>query len=791
MSEPVAVDLEPSHRDEPPPEASIGRFLPRLTLTSERMSVSDEHGEEREEDVPVLLLTFDYGGTEIRASDRRERFFVAQNGGLALVARDRSGEARAQCLLESFGAVELSCAENYCPPLDSHADYLVHPDGNVHAFCSFTAYAVPQLRALGWHVEISDGYPYRVVSDQAAWYAGLEPGGDDDEEDRGNDWFSLELGVEIDGRHVNLLPALVELLDDCSDSEGLESLLRMPTRFRVLPVGDGQYLPVPPERLRSLLKVVLELYRGERLESGAFCVPGSRAAVVADLDAAFASTGSELAWRGDLDAYSRGRSLAAPPPVAPRPTQGLKAALRPYQAEGVAWLQHLREHGAGGILADDMGLGKTLQTIAHLVVEKESGRMTRPSLIVVPKSLLGNWQRELKKFAPDLRVCSLAGSRRSERVKDIEHSDVVITTYPLLIRDSGHLSERQFHYLILDEAQAIKNPKSQSCAAVKSLKAEHHLCLTGTPVENHLGELWSLFDFLMPGFLGDSERFRVKYRTPIERSGNQAVLESLRHVVAPFILRRMKEHVARELPPKTQIVRPIELEGDQRELYESIRVAAHGEVRNLIRKKGIAGSTILILDALMKLRQVCCDPRLVSSSAALNVQSSAKYQLFFDLLELQLSQGRRVLVFSQFTRMLALLSAGLRERDIAFAELTGATQNRERQVDRFQQGEVDVFLISLKAGGTGLNLTRADTVVHYDPWWNAAAQSQATDRAYRIGQTQPVFVYDLIVSGSVEERMLRLQQRKSELSRTLLGGPGGTNGLSEDDVEDLFAPLAD
>ena len=789
MSEPAEAEVQTPRPPESSTEASVGRFSPRLELTTERMWITDENGDEREDEVPVLLLTFDYGGTEIRASDRRERFFVAQNGGLRSVSRDRAGEARAQCLLESFGAVELSCAEGFLAPDDSHADYLVHTDGNVHAFCSFSAYAVPQLRALGWDVQIRDGYPYRVVSDQAAWYAGLEPG-DSDEENEG-DWFSLELGVEIEGRNVNLLPALVELLDDCSDSEGLESLLRMPTRFRVLPIGDGQYLPVPPERLRSLLKVVLELYRGDRLESGAFCVPGSRGAVVADLDAAFASTGSELSWRGDLDAYARGRSLAAPPPVAPRPTQGLKAALRPYQAEGVAWLQHLREHEAGGILADDMGLGKTLQTIAHLVVEKESGRMTKPSLVVVPKSLLGNWQRELQKFAPGLRVCPLAGSRRAEKMKDIERSDVVITTYPLLVRDLAVMSEREYHYLILDEAQAIKNPKSLSCGAVKALKAEHRVCLTGTPVENHLGELWSLFDFLMPGFLGDNERFRVKYRTPIERGGNQAVLESLRHVVAPFILRRMKEHVARELPPKTQIVRPIELEGDQRELYESIRVAAHGEVRNLIRKKGIAGSTILILDALMKLRQVCCDPRLVSSSAAGEVQSSAKYQMFFDLLELQLSQGRKILVFSQFTRMLALLSAGLNERGISFAEITGATQNRERQVDRFQGGEVDVFLISLKAGGTGLNLTRADTVVHYDPWWNAAAQSQATDRAYRIGQTQPVFVYDLIVSGSVEERMLRLQQRKSELSRTLLGGAGTPSALSEDDVEDLFAPLAD
>jgi superfamily II DNA or RNA helicase len=783
-----APRAEPSTAAAGPQARAATGFLARLRLDTEQMWVADEQGEERELLVPVLCLTFDYAGTEIRASDRRERFFVATPGGMAMVERDRTGEARAQCLLESFGAVEVACADGYCPPLDSQADYLVHPDGNVHAWCSFTAYAVPQLGALGWQVEIAPGYPYGVVSENAPWYAGLES--DAEEEDEG-DWFSLELGVEIDGRRVNLLPALVELLDECADSDSLESLLRMPTRFRVLDTGDGKYLPVPPERLRSLLRVVVELYRGERLESGALCLSKNRTAVVADLDAAFASTGSQLQWHGDQAAYQRGRSLAAPSQATPPVAVGLKAGLRPYQAEGVAWLQHLREHDVGGILADDMGLGKTLQTIAHLVIEKESGRMRQPTLLIVPKSLIGNWQRELARFAPGLTVCTLAGARRAERMKDVPGSDIVITSYPVLVRDHAQLSQQEFHYIVLDEAQAIKNPKSLAAAATKSLNARHRLCLSGTPVENHLGELWSLFDFLMPGFLGDAERFRIKYRNPIERGANQGVLDSLRHVVTPFILRRMKEHVARELPPKTQIVRPVELDGDQRELYESIRVAAHGEVRSLIKKKGIAGSAILILDALMKLRQVCCDPRLVTSEAAQDVRASAKYQMFFELLELQLSEQRRVLVFSQFTRMLALLGAGLRERGIPYVELTGATADRQKCVDRFQNGEVDVFLISLKAGGTGLNLTRADTVVHYDPWWNAAAQSQATDRAYRIGQTQPVFVYDLIVSGSVEERMLRLQARKAELSRTLLGGPGMGQPLSEDDLEDLFSPLAD
>jgi SNF2 family DNA or RNA helicase len=236
--------------------------------------------------------------------------------------------------------------------------------------------------------------------------------------------------------------------------------------------------------------------------------------------------------------------------------------------------------------------------------------------------------------------------------------------------------------VILDEAQAIKNPRSLAHRAVKALNAEHRLCLTGTPVENHLGELWSLFDFLMPGFLGDSERFRNKYRNPIEKGGHQGALDSLRHVVAPFVLRRMKEHVVRELPPKTQIVRPIELEGDQRDLYESIRVAAHGEVRKVIKNKGVAGSTIAILDALMKLRQACCDPRLVSTPSARQVTASAKYETFFELLELQLAEGRQVLVFSQFARMLALLGQGLAERGIAYAELTGKTARRRSIVSR-------------------------------------------------------------------------------------------------------------
>ncbi|HTA93724.1 MAG TPA: DEAD/DEAH box helicase [Polyangiaceae bacterium] len=763
-------------------------FVPCVRLFVERMAVeqaNDDGVSDAELDVPVLALAFEYAGTRIRASDRRKHFFVGQGGSLALVERDLAGEARAQCLLEGFGAVELDCASSYAADLDSQADYIVQVGGNVHTLCSFTAYALPQLESLGFKIEIAGDYPYQVVSPDVPWYANV------DSDDGRSDWFSLELGIEIDGKRVNLVPALLELLEECADISSLEALLRMPARFRVVPVGENRYLPVPPERLRSVLQVLLELYRGEELADGALCFPGSRAGTVAKLDLALDGAAA-LLWGGDTDLRKRGRAISrAKQTENSAPLANLNATLRPYQQEGVDWLQHLIACDVGGVLADDMGLGKTLQTIAHLSTEKASGRMGQPALVLMPTSLIGNWQRELKKFAPHLKVLVLHGPKRDTRRGELPNADVVLTTYPLILRDLEHFRDRDFHLLILDEAQAIKNPRSQINKAVGALSARHRLCLSGTPVENNLEELWSLFDFLMPGFLGDADRFRTTFRTPIERDGNAQKLEALRAAVAPFILRRMKETVARDLPPKTELVRPVEIAGDQRELYESIRAAAHSEVRTAIRKKGIPGSTITILDALMKLRQVCCDPRLVSVPSARTVQSSAKFTLFFELLTTQLEQGRRVLVFSQFTRMLALLSEGLKERNISQVELTGSTIDRQKVVDAFEARQADVFLISLKAGGTGLNLTSADTVIHYDPWWNAAAQSQATDRAYRIGQTKPVFVYNLIVAGSVEERMLRLQQKKQQLAATLLGSGGVPSRLTEGDLEDLFAPLAD
>jgi SNF2 family DNA or RNA helicase len=411
-------------------------------------------------------------------------------------------------------------------------------------------------------------------------------------------------------------------------------------------------------------------------------------------------------------------------------------------------------------------------------------------MIVTLTSLVGNWQREIERFAPSLKSVIYHGADRAAKRATLTSHDVIITTYPIAARDRDFLAEIPLHLLVLDEAHAIKNDGAQIAEAVRKLDSHHRVCLSGTPIENHLGELWSLFDFLMPGLLGSRDDFQHSYREPIEVRGDKDRVESLREVVRPYILRRTKSSVAPELPAKTQLVRAVAMTGAQRELYESIRVAAHADVRKEIKTRGLAGSTIAILDALLKLRQVCCDPRLVTSESAREVTQSAKLEVFLEMVTNQLADGHRILVFSQFARMLGLISEGLLARGVGHVTLTGNTPDRQKPIDAFQTGRADVFLISLKAGGAGLNLVGADTVIHYDPWWNPAAQAQATDRAYRIGQTKPVFVHDLIIAGSVEERMLGLQRHKRDLADAILeqqakAGPK----LSERDIDDLLAPL--
>lgn len=752
-------------------EANLGSCRPcvRLFLDEVTVLTTEGLGERYEsEQVPLIALTFDYGGRSFDADSADE-----------LGERDAAKEREARRVLENLGAVDLSLLDTHAVSPDVMAHYLVKFEGSVHDYCGFAAYVVPQLQNLGFKVEIDKSYPYRVVPQETTqWYAETKT------EEQKPSWFSLELGVELGGRRVSLLPALMELLERAGENNDLASLVKTSTKCVALPVGEGLYLPVPIERVRALVRVLSELYDGKGYTGGALSAPLVRANALSELSGMVADSGGACTF----DANTNGRTDSGqtyPKDVAA--PEGLRAELRSYQREGLAFLRSLAAREEGGILADDMGLGKTIQTIAHLLAEKKDGLMDKPALIVAPTSLVFNWGREIEKFAPDLKVILHHGLGRHGNVFD--GADVIVTSYPVLIRDTERFGEEnRFRMLVMDEAQTIKNASSRVHKAVKKINATYKIALTGTPIENHTGELWAIFDVVNPGLLGDGAAFHRWFRVPIEKCKNAERLMALRHLVHPYMLRRAKADVLKDLPPKTELFRPVELAGGQRELYESIRVAAHQEVRRIIKRKGLSASTIPILTALTKLRQVCCDPRL--SSLGSRVRESAKSEMFFDMIGKQLTSGHRVLVFSQFTSMLALLAQGLTERQIGYSLLTGSTKDRPKVVDHFESGSVPVFLISLKAGGTGLTLTSADTVIHYDPWWNPAVQAQATDRAYRYGQKKPVFVHNLFAAGSVEERMLHLQKKKRGVARAILEANADTSVFSEDDVEVLFAPLS-
>jgi SNF2 family DNA or RNA helicase len=462
---------------------------------------------------------------------------------------------------------------------------------------------------------------------------------------------------------------------------------------------------------------------------------------------------------------------------------GLNAELRPYQIEGLSWLRFLAESGLSGILADDMGLGKTVQVLAWLVGEKEAGRLQHPALVVCPKSVLPNWAAEAQRFAPGLRQLVHAGPERGKRHQALAQADLVLTTYPVLARDADALALQPFDLVVLDESQMVKNPATLAARAARKLNARQRVCLTGTPLENHLGELWAQFDFLLPGLLGSKVDFTRNFRKPIEKGRDRDVRDRLRRRIRPFLLRRTKDQVVADLPRKTEVTRSIALEGKQRDLYDTLRAAYAEEVRGYIASQSFERNRMRVLEGLMRLRQVCCDPRLVSKERTRAGLASAKLDYLLDMLQELILAGRRILVFSQFTSMLELIEAELHAKRIRYVKLTGQTEDRATPVQRFQRGEVPLFLISLRAGGFGLNLTQADTVVHYDPWWNPAVEAQATDRAHRIGQEKPVFVYRLIAADTVEERILALQARKRELADALFDESGQSlaSSLSADD----------
>lgn len=465
--------------------------------------------------------------------------------------------------------------------------------------------------------------------------------------------------------------------------------------------------------------------------------------------------------------------------------RSLRHILREYQKTGYRWLKTLDSYGFGGILADDMGLGKTIQVIALLLDEAER-KESKASLIVCPASLVYNWENELHTFAPALKVLTITGSagEREELLKDWAKADVLITSYDLLKRDISLYEGKAFRFEIIDEAQYIKNAATQSAKAVKSIDAAGRFALTGTPIENRLSELWSIFDFLMPGFLFTYSKFKKEYELPIVRDQEKAVLVSLHRLIGPFILRRLKKDVLKELPDKLETVVYSAFEKEQKELYAANACQLKEELN---RKGAHSGSDKLkILSDLTRLRQICCDPHLCYDNYG---GASAKLETCIDLIKNGVEGGHKILLFSQFTSMLEIIERRLGKEEVPYYLLTGATPKEERlhMVNSFRDDNIPVFLISLKAGGTGLNLTSADVVIHYDPWWNVAAQNQATDRAHRIGQEKQVTVFKLITKNTIEENILRLQESKRDLANQII--TEGTISLSSLTKEDLIGLL--
>ncbi len=687
----------------------------------------------------------------------------------------------------------------------------------------FWAEVVPQWQSQGWAIVVRPGFAHEslvvdawrlVIDPVSGEVLGKEPAAPLSRVDtvkalhlpeREGSWM-LSLGVEIAGETWDLVPLLADLLKRDGRWLDARQIAAIDDRALIrLRAPGGRRIDAPAAPLKAIVGAMVDLLTDPRRSAGPIALSSWEAQRLDVLRLSLMDTqvqraGPHGAWQLQGEAglrllAQRLRGVGEPKPVvAPK---GLGVQLRPYQLQGLAWLQYLREQRLAGILADDMGLGKTAQALAHLLIEQQMGRLDLPALVVLPTSLLFNWQAEAQRMAPSLRLLTLQGPERAKDFARMPQHDVVLTTYPLLWRDIDALAAQAFHLLILDEAQTVKNAASRSASAVRRLNARHRLCLTGTPLENHLGELWTQFDFLMPGFLGDARSFTRLWRKPIEENGETLRAQLLAQRVRPFILRRRKQDVATELPPRTEVIKRVRLQGRQRDLYESVRVASDEIVRRVLQRKGFAGAQISILDALLKLRQVCCDPHLLKGASspqrAPKTMERAKLELLRDMLPALVDEGRRVLVFSQFTEMLSLIEAELDVLQLPWLALTGRTPVAQRGavVKRFQAQEVPILLVSLKAGGLGLNLTAADTVIHMDPWWNPAVEEQATARAHRIGQDQPVFVYKLVVEGSIEERMLALQARKQALAEGVLGHDDeAARKFSAEDLQALLAPLA-
>jgi superfamily II DNA or RNA helicase len=677
-------------------------------------------------------VSFDYDGTRVRPRGDGAIVFDRPRG--RVIHRDLEAEARA---IDRLFALGLSAAS------DDRDSVYVHLDD--------VTTVAQALMTDGWNVQV-DGTRYRL------------PGSVHLSVTSGIDWFDLSATVSYATDRVPLTTILDALRD------GTPAIL----------LGDGTMGVLPEEWLQQYAAIVATgAVEGDRIRfsraQGALVdalLAEREAEAEVQVDATFARVRRELA------------SFSHITPIDPEPS--FTGQLRPYQREGLGWFSFLRQFGFGGCLADDMGLGKTIMVLALLDSRRSAAvapdDVSRPSLVVVPRSLVGNWIDEATRFTPALRVLDAAHAKRSVDAATLAGYDAVLVTYGTLRRDIAELSEIEFDYVVLDEAQTIKNAGTAAAKAARLLKGRHRLALSGTPIENHLGELWSLFEFLNPGVLGRAKMFE----RAAAASGHDAA-HLLSRGLRPFILRRTKAQVATELPPRTEQTILCELDTHERALYDGLRRHYRQTLLARVNREGIAKSRMHVLEALLRLRQAACHGGLVDE--AKQKDSSAKFDVLIPRLQELVDEGHKAIVFSQFTSLLALLREQLDAAQLKYEYLDGRTRNREERVERFQtDAEVPLFLISLKAGGLGLNLTAAAYVFLLDPWWNPAVEAQAIDRAHRIGQTREVFAYRLIARDTVEEKVLELQQSKRDLADAVLSADAvGLRHLEREDLELLLS----
>ncbi len=571
------------------------------------------------------------------------------------------------------------------------------------------------------------------------------------------DWFQLDGQVSAD---QDLVLSLKQLLNLSANNKG-----------RFLKMEDGQYISLTNQFRKKLDSI----HRYAELDSEGAKISGLASLALEDLTDMVGELTVDDAWKNHI------QNIEALEHYHPKVPSTLKAELRDYQTEGYAWMSRLAKWGVGACLADDMGLGKTVQTLSILLERAKLG----PTLVVAPTSVSNNWESEIHKFAPTLKPYFYREGNRQELLDNADAYDIVIASYGLLQQDAEQFIEKKWSTIVLDEAQAIKNINAKRTKTAHKLQGDFKLVTTGTPIENHLGELWSIYRFLNPGLLGTQQQFMHNFITPIEKDSNDDARQQLKTLIKPFILRRTKTQVLHELPPKTEITVEIPLSEGERAIYEAVRSSALESLAKNKGEKQAGGEHLKVLAAITKLRLASCHPKLVMSDSTL---SSSKLDRFGQLLEELIENNHKALVFSQFVKYLSIIRAYLDERGIKYQYLDGSTPvaKRKSRVDAFQAGEGEIFLISLKAGGAGLNLTAADYVIHMDPWWNPAVENQASDRAHRIGQTRPVTIYRLVAENTIEQKIVKLHEHKRDLADSLLEGSDMSGSMSADQMLELM-----